>query len=109
MGTSLRDYAEDIAIDGSGNVVMAGVTWGDLMPGHSDPNPNYSDGWVAKYDASGTRIWAVQFGTDTGDEAKSIAVDGSDNVIVAGGSSGDFGGINAGGTDAFVSKYDPRR
>ena len=61
--------------------------------------------FVSKYDVDGTALWTEQFGTGS-TNATGIATDSSGNVYVAGYTASDLGGTNAGGSDAFVRKYD---
>jgi hypothetical protein len=50
--------------------------------------------------------WIRQFGTELSDQASSVSADELGNVFVSGSTSGSLGGVNAGSTDAFVSKFD---
>jgi hypothetical protein len=59
---------------------------------------------VSKYDASGNLLWTKQFGTSADDHAFGISSDGLGNLYIAGATSGDFDGPNAGESDAFVAK-----
>ena len=89
------DALEDLAIDDSGNVLVAGRS-----------NVHYL---TIKYDNSGNQIWLAQYnGPGPGaDEVADIAVDSSGNVYVTGYTSGGLdGNANAGGTDIFLMKYD---
>ena len=97
--TNSRDFADAVAVDASGNILLAGVTeksFGDR------------DIFVRKYDAAGNLVWAREFGSRGSDDSVGgIAVDASGNVVVAGSSFGTLAGqTTAGGADAFVQKYD---
>jgi uncharacterized delta-60 repeat protein len=72
------DEARAIAIDASGNVYVTGYSAG--------PSANY-DIVTIMYNSSGAQQWATRFnGTANGfDEGYDIAVDGSGNVYVTGG------------------------
>lgn len=98
VGTNERDRAAAIALDSGGNIYVCGDTKGDL--GGSLTNPD-GDAYLAKYDASGTLLWADQFGvvhTWGGfDECHDIAVDANDNVYIT----GDYANH-----DYFAAKYD---
>ena len=104
FGTSSVDYAYGVALDSSGNVFVAGYTWGAL-PGQSTSGAY--DAFVRKYNSAGVEQWTRQFGTNTNDGAYSVAVDSSGNVFVSGYTGGTFPGQSPSGLDdAFMRKYD---
>ena len=96
FGTAAGDGAFAVAVDGSGNVYVAGTTYGALAGSHAGA----SDAFVRKFDAKGAIVWTQQFGTSTDEQGNGIAVDGSGNVYVTGRT---FGGSSNGG---FVRKLD---
>jgi len=103
LGSSSSDFANGVATDSSGNVYVAGVTYGGL---DGNSNKDNSDLFVVKYNSSGTKQWTKQYGTDRYDEARGVATDSSGNVYVVGGTKGNLNGIsNSGRTDAFVIKF----
>ena len=104
FGTTGRDQWAFIAFDGSGNVYVAGQTDGAFT---GNTNQGFDDGFVAKFNSSLVLQGTVkQFGTTGEDEVFSIAVDGSDNVFVAGQTIGAFtGNTNLGGYDGFLAKF----
>ncbi len=104
LGSSAKDYAQSIAVDGSGNVYLAGSTKGDLVGSSAG---DY-DAWFAKYNAAGNQQWIQQLGTASDDRAWSIAVDGSGNVYVAGSTEGALGGKSRGSDDVWLAKYDTK-
>jgi len=90
------DTATSLAVDGSGNVVVAGEEVG------GDLTANWR---VRRYDATLTTLLASTDYTGPGngnDTAYAIAVDGSGNVVVAGCEAGMSGGWNW-----RLRKYDP--
>ncbi len=93
-----NDTANSVAIDPDGNILMAGSTPGSL----GGPNAGGTDAFLAKYDASGNRLWLKQFGTSAGEGDSSIAVNSSGDVYYAGYTAGSLFGTNAGGDDAFI-------
>lgn len=101
FGTGSSDGAWSVAVDGSGNVLVAGYTFGNL----ADSTAGKRDAFVRKYDANGKLAWTDQFGSSEEDGAWGVAVDRFGNVLVAGYTDGEFGGSSAGRTDAFVRKY----
>ena len=91
-----------VSADGLGNVYISGYTYGSL----GGPNAGSDDAFVSKYDAAGTLQWTRQLGTSAIDRSYGVSADGLGNVYISGYTSGSLGGPNAGGNDAFVSKYD---
>jgi hypothetical protein len=94
------DSAYGVSVDASG-VYVAGLVTGAL------PGQTYAggqDAFVRRYDAVGTEVWTLQFGTAANDGAQGIFVDAS-GVYVAGGTSGALPGqTSSGDSDAFVVK-----
>ena len=102
FGTDSSDSANSVSTDASGNVYVAGDTYGALL----GPNAGDTDAFVRKYDSDGNEIWTRQFGAAFLDRAITVSAYGSDNIYVAGGTNGALFGSSAGSTDAFVRKYD---
>jgi len=105
FGSSAADPALGVAVDGSGNIIVAGHTTGAL-PGQT--LVGYGDAFVRKFSPEGTETWTVQFGCPASAEVLGMAVDGSGNIIVAGCTDGAIPGqTQAGDWDAFVRKLSP--
>jgi uncharacterized delta-60 repeat protein len=103
LGSSSRDYANDVVTDSSGNVYVTGTTYGGLDGNTSAGN---ADLFVVKYNSSGTKQWTKQLGTSSTDTANGVATDSSGNVYVAGGTYGGLdGNTSAGVNDLFIVKY----
>jgi lipopolysaccharide export system protein LptA len=104
LGTAGADFAQDAAADGSGNIYITGYTYGGL---DGNSNAGGYDAFLVKYNNEGTKEWTRQLGTGDSDYATGIAVDGSGNIYVTGYTYGGLdGNPNAGGSDAFLVKYD---
>lgn len=102
FGSSTDDYAWGVAVDASGNIYVAGETYGAL-PGQTWLGGE--DAFVRKYDDFGNEIWTRQFGSSGGDFARGVAVDASGNVYVAGYTGGALPGqTSSGGDDVFIMK-----
>ena len=92
-------------VDGNGNVHVAGSTTG-ILRGQSSSGGG--DAFVRKYDPQGNEVWTRQFGSSHQEYATGVAVDAAGSIYVAGQTSGTLSGqTGAGGSDAFLSKYDP--
>ena len=118
FGGTLSDVANDLAIDGSGNVHTTGYFNGtvDFDPGDGTSNlvsAGTTDVFVSKLDSSGNFVWAKRFGGTSSDEAYGIDLDSSGNVYTTGffyltadfdPGSGTSNLTSVGSDDGFVSK-----
>jgi len=113
LGVAGSDSGYSVAIDGSGNVIVAGTFMGTADFGGgplTSSGGTYPDIFIAKYSAAGAHQWSKRIG-GIGDEIPhGVAVDGSGNVVVTGSftSTADFGGgslTSTGSYDIFVAKY----
>ncbi|MEO6710413.1 MAG: hypothetical protein ABI054_03570 [Planctomycetota bacterium] len=102
FGTSGIEETRGIASDGAGGVFLSGATTGSL----GGPNSGNKDAWLAHYDGAGNSSLIRQFGTSQLDQATGAAADGSGGVFVTGYTTGGLSGPNAGGTDAWLARYD---
>jgi hypothetical protein len=110
MGSATYDYAYGIAVDGGGNVYVAGysdASWGTPRNGYAGGD----DAFVTKLNSSGQHQWHTFMGSTGSDSAQGIAVDGSGNVYVSGFSNATWGAspLNSyagGADDAFAAKLD---
>ena len=106
MGSTMLDYVRGLAVDGSGNVYVAGrsdATWGSPVNAYAG-----SDAFSAKLNSNGLLLWNTFMGSTAEDHSNSLAVDGSGYVYVAGGSSATWGtpiDPHMGGDDAFIAKF----
>ena len=101
------DGAEGIAVDGSGNVYVTGMS----------RNANgFSDYVTIKYSSSGQELWVARYYSRPGnyaDDPSAIAIDGSGNAYVTGASvfdpmaSYDYGTLkyNSAGHQEWVARY----
>lgn len=112
FGGTGGDGIRGVAVGAGGVVYVSGSFQGVMVIGADTLTcPSNSDAFTAKFTAAGTPIWARQ-ATGGRAQALALALDGVENVFIAGqlsGGNANFGGTiltNAGGTDAFVTKYD---
>jgi hypothetical protein len=103
FGSSENDRMHGLAIDPSGNIVVAGETHGDI----GDANAGPADVFVRKYDPTGGHAWTRQFGSQAHEFPLDVATDPNGNVYLVGSTLGDLEGGNLGDYDAFLRKYDP--
>jgi Beta-propeller repeat len=84
-----EDRSNAIAVDSSGNVLIAGYGTGNV---NGIVNQGGRDAFVMKYDTNGSLVWTYMGGISSDDEFNGIAVGPSDNVIAVGETAGDFDG-----------------
>jgi hypothetical protein len=93
-----------VAVDRAGNAYVGGRTFGTL-PGQRSVGG--WDGYLRKYDPSGTEVWTRQFGSGGGEVVSGVTVDDTGAVTVAGATRAALPGqTNAGEHDAFVRRFD---
>lgn len=103
-GTSGNDYGRGAAVDSAGNIYFAGLVGGTL---DSQSYAGSGDPCLIKYDAGGTWQWTRIWGSSGSEKVFGVAIDGNDNIYVAGTTAGSFGGqTNAGNGDLYVSRFD---
>jgi hypothetical protein len=106
LGASGTDYGRGIAVDGSGNVYVAGqsdAAWGSPVRAYAGG----SDAFAVKLNSAGSLTWNTFLGGSGSDNGYGIAVDGSGNVYVTGASTAAWGSpvrAYASGYDAFAAK-----
>jgi Beta-propeller repeat len=126
LGGRSSDEVSGIALDPSSNVYLVGSTISTdfplvtpLQPQLGTPlgMPLWSDAFVAKLNAAGTKIiYSTYLGGEDADLGADIAVDACGDAYVTGITYSinfpTFGGIQSvfgGGIDAFISRLDARR
>ncbi len=102
-------YIKDMALDSSGNTWVVGYTRGDV--GGAAPNGFINggiDGFVSKFDSTGSLIFSRNIGTTSNDLISGIAISDSGQVWITGTSEGDMGGAgaNLGRILPFIAKLD---
>jgi chitodextrinase len=103
-GGAGNDVIYGMAVDTGGDVYLNGNTNADL---DGQVNAGGHDSVLLKYNSAGVRQWTRMLGTASGEYARNMAVDGTDNPFITGHTSGNLDGVtNAGGNDGFIVKYD---
>jgi hypothetical protein len=108
LGSGGSNTGEGVAVDGIGNVYVAGnssAPWGSPVGSFNGGE----DAFAAKLDSSGTLVWNTFFGSNSTDTGEGVTLDGSGNVYVAGFSDATWGSparAYSGSFDAFAVKLD---
>ncbi|WP_046245560.1 SBBP repeat-containing protein [Hymenobacter terrenus] len=102
------DVSAKVAVDAAGNAYLAGDFYNSLDLGTTTLTSAGNDGYLIKFDAQGVQQWVRQggaFSTTVG----GIAVDASNNVVIAGSLSNtvSFGGPVVSGRGQFFYKFSP--
>lgn len=118
IGGTSTDKANSIAVDGSGNIYITGFFNGtvDFDPSLATQtliSNGGNDIFIAKYDNLGNYVFAKSIGGTSIDEALSLSLDPSGDIILTGyfNNTVDFDpgpgiqNLTANGSDAFFSKY----
>ncbi|MBX7116589.1 MAG: hypothetical protein K1X64_19845 [Myxococcaceae bacterium] len=116
LGGTGTDRMQSVATDAFGNVIVGGVFQytADFGNGQSLQSAGKDDGFIAKYDSSGTLLWSKRFGAAGTDGVNNVAVDAQGNVWLAGYfqgtinlGDGNITGQGLQGGDGVLAKYDP--
>ena len=113
IGSSELDYSEGVAIDNNGNIYITGdfiddniyTAGGFTEDSLSSVNQSRVDAWITKYNTDGDLIWTKQIDSSEWDYSNGVATDDNGNVYITGSTLGSLGGVNQGGNDAWVAKY----
>jgi hypothetical protein len=112
-GDAAYQNALAVAVDGSGNIYVAGEFDGTLDFGVGAPlvSAGSLDAFILKLDAQGDPVWARQFGDASFQTVYAIDADPAGNVVVTGAFEGaisiDAFQPIADGRDGYVLKMDP--
>ena len=102
--------SNDVSVDAFGNVYITGTTSGLIRGSEVESYGTVSGAFITKHDSSGMLVWTKQFGAGGYTEGHGVSTDAFGNVYVSGYTDGDLDGggaaANAGGSDAFLRKYD---
>jgi hypothetical protein len=119
FGSSGNDFGSGIAVDGLGNVMISGYTASTTgiasIGAHQTVYGGGTiDGFIAKFNGTGTFQWATYIGGSLQDNANDVATDAANNIYITGYSRSGSGistigshqPILAGSADAFIAKFD---
>lgn len=117
-GGTNNEEPYSIALDNSRNIYVGGLfTSASISFGFTTiTNAGSADIFLAKYDSSGTALWARSIGGTGGDRANSLVIDSNGNIYQCGSFYSpilNFGSIvlnnydsNGNSSDIFLTKYD---
>ncbi len=116
-GGSGDDESHGLAVSGSGDVYIVGMTYSSDFPVSAGANQGAlaggGDSFVAKFSSSGFYQWSSYFGGTANEYAECAAIDASGNLVMAGytsssdfpASAGAFQSWQSGGEDCFGVKW----
>jgi hypothetical protein len=112
LGGSSHDTAESVAVDGAGNIFVAGFTYSTnwASGGFDTTQGGNMDGFLAKFTPSGALAWSTYIGADNVDAAHHVVLDADGNTYVtgitqsAGWTSLGHDTTHGGGNDIFLVK-----
>ncbi|MBL7706853.1 MAG: SBBP repeat-containing protein [Taibaiella sp.] len=87
-GSTSADYIYKITSDNSGDIIVVGHTVGTT--GLSTPGASLvignggSDGFVAKFDSTGQRMWGTYYGGNDFERMMIVTADSANNIYIAG-------------------------
>lgn len=94
LGGNKDDFGNAIAVDGSGDVYVAGdsrASWDSPVRAFTAAAGDLREAFAAKLTTAGALTWHTFLGSDQTDNGNGIAVDAGGNVYVAGTSFGTWG------------------
>ncbi|MEA3497006.1 MAG: PKD domain-containing protein [Bacteroidota bacterium] len=116
FGGSRNDVTSGLAVDSNSNAIICGTTISSsniaTSGSHQDTFGGFRDAFVAKFDSTGTLLWATYIGGIYEDRAYDITTDYDDDIYMTGwslsstniASNGAYQSSLAGGRDAFIIK-----
>ena len=103
-GGAGNDVTYGMAVDAGDNIYINGNTDANL---DGQVNSGGHDSILLKYNSAGVRQWTRVLGTASGEYARGMAVDSSNDAYITGFTSGNLDGVtNSGGNDGIIVKYD---
>lgn len=106
LTTTSLSFGLDVAVSGSGDIYVAGVSVGDIN-GVTVPSSTSGSAFLVKYDSSLSDIWTAFVGQgavpgpDVASIFRRIILDADENIIAAGTATGEITGHNSVSDGAF--------
>ncbi|MCS6966325.1 MAG: SBBP repeat-containing protein, partial [Candidatus Kapabacteria bacterium] len=117
LGATAQDELRASATAFDGSVAVVGWTLGVNFPVHNawqGANSGGEDAVIAKFDPTGTLLWATYFGGSGNERALGVATDADGNIYLVGVTTSTdlpvanaFQSSKAAGSDAFIAKFSP--
>ena len=113
FGDAGNQNVRDVAIDGTGAVVVTGYFESTVdLGGGVLTSGGTNDILLGKFRVAGAHVWSKSFGDNMDPIGYGIAVDGVGNIVMTGRliGSADFGGgpiVSGGANDAYLVRLDP--
>jgi hypothetical protein len=114
FGDAERQYSQCVTVDKWGDPVVAGFFAGTLDFGGDGIHTSAGsyDLFVARFSPQGGRQWSGSYGDESLQHTRTVAVDGSGNILLTGLFQGtlDFGGgplVSAGSDDFYAAELGP--
>jgi hypothetical protein len=111
-GDNTNQQLFEVAVDSTGSTIVSGQFVGSIdFGGGTHTSSGSTDIFIAKFSVTGVYQWSDRFGNGQPQIGRSVAVDASNNVILAGHMDGtaNFGtGVesSSNGSDIFIVKFD---
>ncbi len=103
LGGTGNDYGQALTTGTDGTIYVTGYTFGNF---DGQTNAGYADAFVSKYTSDGTKAWTTFLGGTSFDYGSALTTGTDGAIYVSGRTWSSFDGqTNAGGTDAFLTKY----
>lgn len=114
FGTSSNDYINAVTTDSTGNVIVAGHTQSATGIATTGSGAGGTDGFVAKLDSAGNRLWSVYYGGPGYEKLNALVTDSAGAVYGLGAtestsglaSTGAHQPVNGGSIDLCLFKMD---
>lgn len=102
LGCSAHDVCTGLDIDTSGNIYIAGYTYGPF----AGPSKGQADIFIAAYDQAGTLLWKDQIGTVADDRAMDLSLGNNNGIYICGSTNGALAAQGNGYSDFMVARYE---
>ncbi len=102
-----KSYAEASALTtgSDGSIYIGGLTTGNL---DGQTNSGSFDAFITKFNPDGSKAWTRLLGSSAHDVASALTTGSDGSIYIGGYTEGSLDGLtNSGGSDAFISKFNP--